>query len=240
MFNWRLNRPGCQTLAQINSWRALFAQPLLPWVFVHLQPYSGSGPCCLETLRSAQLVALALPTVGYATAIDLGDTTSPYGNVHYRDKQTTAQRVLAAAQALVYSTAQPAYPPPAFLTQTAYYNGSAARIEVQFDSDTTALQLLPEQNASCPSGIPAANCSGFVIIGSDNHLYDATAVLDTQTPTSATLVLTAILPPSVYGVGSAYGWAMWPLVRLYARGLPLLPWRQALTLPGPPPPNLTY
>ena len=33
---------GCQTLAQINGWRKLLKDPLLPWVFVHLQPYTGS------------------------------------------------------------------------------------------------------------------------------------------------------------------------------------------------------
>jgi hypothetical protein len=29
---------GCQTLAHINSWRKTLGDPLLPWVFVHLQP----------------------------------------------------------------------------------------------------------------------------------------------------------------------------------------------------------
>ena len=33
---------GCQTMAHVNSWRKRFNAPLLPWVFVHLQPY---GQC---------------------------------------------------------------------------------------------------------------------------------------------------------------------------------------------------
>ena len=30
---------GCQTLAHVSSWRQLLEDPLLPWIFVHLQPY---------------------------------------------------------------------------------------------------------------------------------------------------------------------------------------------------------
>lgn len=30
---------GCQTLAHVSAWRQLLEDPLLPWVFVHLQPY---------------------------------------------------------------------------------------------------------------------------------------------------------------------------------------------------------
>jgi hypothetical protein len=31
-----------QLPAHVSSWRALLEDPLLPWIFVHLQPYTGS------------------------------------------------------------------------------------------------------------------------------------------------------------------------------------------------------
>lgn len=37
--------------------------------------------------------ALQLNKVGYASAVDLGDPTSPFGDVHPRDKQDVGKRV---------------------------------------------------------------------------------------------------------------------------------------------------
>jgi hypothetical protein len=79
---------GCQTTFHVDSWRRAFGQPTLPWLFVHLQPYTGSGPCCLPDLRAMQLQALALPAVGFASAVDLGDPSSPLGNVHFQVSAT--------------------------------------------------------------------------------------------------------------------------------------------------------
>ena len=44
---------GCQTLAHVNTWRELFRVPLLPWVFVHLQPYTGSEQGTSEVEQAA-------------------------------------------------------------------------------------------------------------------------------------------------------------------------------------------
>jgi len=44
----------------------------------------GTG---LPDTRLAQVAALNLPNVGFATAIDLGDLGSPQGDIHPRDKQ---------------------------------------------------------------------------------------------------------------------------------------------------------
>jgi hypothetical protein len=37
--------------------------------------------------REAQLQGLTQPRVGFATAVDLGDSTSPYNDIHPRFKQ---------------------------------------------------------------------------------------------------------------------------------------------------------
>ena len=123
---------GCQTLGHVNSWRALLDDSLLPWLFVHLQPYTGSESNCnaveksaatlwgdsLAELRHAQLSALQLPNVGYASAVDLGDSSSPYGDVHFQNKQTIAERLIDAARAVAFGGAKDAsYPAAAFYSQ---------------------------------------------------------------------------------------------------------------------------
>jgi len=230
---------GCQTTAQVNAWRAAFRAPALPWLFVHLQPYTSAGPCCLAELRAAQLGALALPRTGYASAVDLGDAASPWGDVHFRDKQTIGARVALALRAVAYgdAAAAAAYPPPAFLSQVAYLGaGGAAVVDVAFARPDGApappLALTAGgAAATCPPAVPAANCTAFEVLGSDGSVVNATAALS-----AGGLRLTAALAPGVYPVGSAYAWGAWPLASLFAGGLPVLPWRQALTLAGPPGP----
>ena len=53
-------------------------------------------------LRQAQLAALQLPTVGMATAIDLGDMKSPNGGIHPRFKQEVGRRLALTARAVQY------------------------------------------------------------------------------------------------------------------------------------------
>lgn len=243
----------CQTIAQINSWRALLRPPaaaaqlgVLPWVFLHLQPYHGSGPCCLEDLRAQQLAALMLPAVGVATAIDLGDPASPYGDVHYRNKQVSGARAAAAALAVAYTpgaggaAATMDYPAPSFLSQAAYFDAASntSIMIVTFDRSSDAsggppVVLLPNASVTCPDGTPPSNCTGLEIIGSDGNTYAAEA----QTVANGTLTISARLPPGIFGYGSAYAWSMWPRVLLYgAGGLPMLPWKQGLSTSGTPPP----
>ena len=237
---------SCATVAQITTWRKLlFNNAPVPWLFIHLQPYTGSGPCCLEDLRAMQLTALVLPNVGYATAIDLGDPSSPYGNVHFRDKQTIAARLVTTAQAIVYPDLfryTINYPPPQFLTQYAYYNTSNNQsiITVAFSKGIDGnITLLSSPLNPCPNIVNSSNCTAFEILGSDGNAYPAIVSFTGQFPngtyTQVSLILTAFLPPTVYGVGSAYAHSMWPNIYLYGTdNLPILPWHQALTLPGQP------
>jgi sialate O-acetylesterase len=246
---------SCAAVAQIASYRALLRAPALPWVFVHLQPYTGAGPCCLEDLRGQQTTALALPAVGYASAVDLGDVDSPWGNVHFRDKQTSGARAAAALLALAYDAAQAppglAYPPPQFFSQTAFFDNATgtASIDVVFAAAGGAapgageLVLLANASVDCPASIAAENCTAFEVIGSDGNLYAAASAA----LAGGTLTVTAQLPHGVYGAGTASAWSMWPRVLLYfgngpggandSASLPVLPWRQALMLGGPPPPR---
>lgn len=239
---------ACATVAQIFSWRTAWGAPTMLWVFVHLQPYTLAPPgAFLEDLRSEQLAAAFLPAVAVASAIDLGDPTSPYVDIHFRAKQVISARAVIAALAVGYAGEAPAgaaaYPPPAFLQQTAYYANTTgeATIEVTFSPGASGGNVTLAPAPPCPTNITAANCSSFMILGSDGGAYEtANATLTAPAPGTGgapTLLLSVLLPHGVYGVGSSYAWAMWPLARLFTTaGLPILPWRQGLGLDGPPGP----
>jgi sialate O-acetylesterase len=244
---------GCQTIAQINDWRSLFKNIQLPWIFLHLQPYGANE---LETLRSSQLNALLLPNTGYATAMDLGDDTSPYGAVHFRNKQMAGYRAALSAFSIAYKDiyqTSSLYPPPTFLTQIAYFDNSTsiASIDVYLTTTTAnqSLILLSPQSVSCPSDVGILNCASFQVLGSDGNIYQANATLITSPLNQTIITVNAQLPNNgTYGVGTAYAWIEWPLVVLYYGGnggstdllsLPVLPWRQGLSIPTMPGPRPT-
>jgi len=85
----------------ISDWRAKWTgSKNFPFFFVQLSTWnSGSSPAVPE-IRDAQLEALKLPRVGFATAVDLGDIDSPLGEVHPRNKQDVGLRVLYFAISL--------------------------------------------------------------------------------------------------------------------------------------------
>ena len=200
---------GCQTLAHVNAWRERLAAPLLPWVFVHLQPYTGSmsgaselEPQCgerlgdpLAELRHEQLNAMHLPKVGYANAIDLGDPTSPYGNVHFQNKQVISKRLVSAALAVAFGKAGGAggaltYPPPRFLDQVPAPRGGGCSMTVSFRAGAgmkrasggaqklvfgaTADPGLPAEGSSaiCPTrhNVNASNCAAFELLCASSDL----------------------------------------------------------------------
>jgi hypothetical protein len=198
---------GCATLSHVNSWRELLRAPTLPWMFVHLQPYTGSenGASDLEVgcgalygdalaeLRHNQLNALQLPHTGFASAIDLGDPTSPYGNVHFQNKQVLSKRLVSAAMHVAFgkeggSGGAVEYPPAQFLTQTPsnsscsmtikFFKKNGASSAFTTTTTTTSPSLafgatpdpasnssIPRSSAICPyPGNIEANCSGFEIL----------------------------------------------------------------------------
>jgi len=53
----------------------------LTFAFVQLAAFPDQD---YSEIRSAQMAATALPNVGYAVAIDLGDPVSPWNSIHPR------------------------------------------------------------------------------------------------------------------------------------------------------------
>ena len=92
---------ACRFPAMIEDWRAKFGLPL-PFFFVQVAAYAAGG-ANWPILQVAQTAALSLPQVGFATAMDLGDPTSPEGAIHPRDKQTVGARLVRSILAVAYN-----------------------------------------------------------------------------------------------------------------------------------------
>jgi hypothetical protein len=88
---------SCLFPALIRDWRRAFGNDDLGFFFVQLASYAWHD---YTHLRQAQLAALQLPTVGFATAIDLGDMHSPHGGIHPRLKQEVGRRLSLVVRAI--------------------------------------------------------------------------------------------------------------------------------------------
>lgn len=88
--------------ALIEDWRGHWGYEV-PFFFVQLAGYGHNEAEPAEyswaELREAQSMALALPATGMATAIDIGDEN----DIHPKDKQDVAHRLVLAAAHAVYA-----------------------------------------------------------------------------------------------------------------------------------------
>ena len=92
---------SCLFPATITAWRAGFENPSMSWAFVQLHAYNLHD---WSEFRNAQALATRkLPGVVMASAIDLGDPTSPLDPIHPRYKQEVGRRLAQAAIASRYS-----------------------------------------------------------------------------------------------------------------------------------------
>jgi sialate O-acetylesterase len=87
----------------IQDWREKFEQGDFPFLFVQLANFRQPQDYCAESdwaeLREAQNLALSLPNVGMACAIDIGEA----GNIHPSNKQEVGRRLSLVAQKIAYN-----------------------------------------------------------------------------------------------------------------------------------------
>jgi len=201
----------CLFPAMIANWRTEFGYlpHEFPFFFVQLAAYTFPGNLdLLPQMRLAQTVALTLPKVGMATAVDLGDATSPEGNIHPRDKQDVGKRLALSALAIAYDrkvvhagpTATYAIAIPAVLS---------FHVRVFFREDTIASGLTLIPTPPCP--VTKDQCGQtFEIQGSNGAWVPATAKIMEHS-----VVLMANAPAGVVPIAFRYLWSPWPLATLY-------------------------
>ena len=89
---------ACRFPAMIADWRARFASPRMPFVFVQLAAYPKRD---YSHLRGAQtFLTSTMEAVAYAVAADLGDPLSPWDCVHPRRKREVGRRLALAARGI--------------------------------------------------------------------------------------------------------------------------------------------
>lgn len=99
----------------VSSWRRAFVRPDAFFGFIQLSTWcSPDAPQAIPLMRDAQLAALRLPNVGFATNADHGMGC----NIHPSAKQYCARRLANAALALRYGKTSLAWRSPAYEAAT--------------------------------------------------------------------------------------------------------------------------
>ena len=151
--------------AMIRAWRAAFAAPRLPFLFVQLPGFDDPagknallGEGWWAELREAQAAALADPNTGMAVALDLGDST----DIHPHNKAEVGRRLALAALRSTYGADRLASG-PVFVSATR----AGGAIRVRFASVASGLVT--------SDGAPPR---GFLLAGSDRAWHRADARID--------------------------------------------------------------
>ncbi|MFH0922273.1 MAG: sialate O-acetylesterase [Fibrobacterota bacterium] len=191
----------------ISDWRAQWGQGDFPFLFVQLANYNNEheqttvpDPSTWAELREAQAMALSLPKVGMAVAIDIGEAL----DIHPKNKQEVGRRLALAARKIAYGEAM-AHSGPMY--QRADFQGDS--VVLHFDLVGTGLA-----SACC------GELCGFAVAGTDRQFVWARAYIS---GTTVVVKGDSIQSPAAV----RYGWADNPeranLVNV--EGLPASPFR---------------
>ncbi|KAA6431702.1 sialate O-acetylesterase [Rufibacter glacialis] len=104
--------------ALIQDWRSNWGQGDFPFLFVQLANFMKAQPQPSQSnwalLREAQAKALALPNIGMAVAIDIGE----WNDIHPLNKKDVGHRLALAAQKVAYGDKKVVSSGPTFQSMT--------------------------------------------------------------------------------------------------------------------------
>eukprot|EP00742_Colponemidia_sp_Colp-10_P010289 GILJ01011295.1.p1 GENE.GILJ01011295.1~~GILJ01011295.1.p1 ORF type:complete len:554 (-),score=27.24 GILJ01011295.1:137-1798(-) len=182
-------RYSCMFPIFLSSLRTLFDNPSLPLLFVEIAPWVvGKLKGHLPYLRYAQQFALSLPDpVAMASALDIYDPLSPSGDIHQRQKQPLANRLLLLALSLVYKRSISLPTGPRFRAVAAFvghmdiYMTYATGLRIQCTSPTANLSIeLGVLDARSLSSISWQPFDVVIVPANDTDLVTQEAVLRLQ------------------------------------------------------------
>ncbi len=185
----------------IRDWRARFDVGDFPFLIVQLANFMATDPepkdDAWPNLRWSQwLTTKALPKVGLALAIDIGDA----GDIHPKNKQEVGQRLALAALGIDYGK-DIEYSGPVYKAMTV--EGGKARLT--FDHLGGGLVAKGDK------------LHGFAIAGEDKRFVWADATIDGDT-------ILVSSPDVTNPAAVRYAWSNNPVCNLYNKaGLPALP-----------------
>uniref|UniRef100_A0A6B2L341 Sialate O-acetylesterase domain-containing protein n=1 Tax=Arcella intermedia TaxID=1963864 RepID=A0A6B2L341_9EUKA len=208
------NLYACTFPEMIRDWRAKWGgstSSTFPFYFVQLAPWLNTDNQLESLTRLAQLYALALPEVGVATAMDWGDPSSPYNNIHPRFKQIVGWRLHLAARGIGYK-------------ENVQYKGPEAvawkvlpgeqYVQVDFVNSDAGLVFVQK---GCDVGVPIEQC-GWWDIQTESGWTNSSAAI------SGRSVIVSLPKAATKITGVRYAWANYPVATLYNKeGLPAIP-----------------
>jgi sialate O-acetylesterase len=189
----------------ITTWRDLWQQGDFPFYWVQLADYQSEvtqpGDHAWAELREAQTMTLSLPNTGEAVIIDAGEGR----DIHPRDKQTVADRLVRHALAKDYGFDMA--------------SDSPRYASMEVDGETVTLSF-DHVSSGGLRAFDTTDVKGFSIAGADKKFVwaDAEIVGKDQVKVSSKLVAEP--------VAVRYAWAINPVANLEDRnGLPVTPFR---------------
>ena len=235
---------ACRFPAMIADWRKKFDLPNLSFFFVQLAGFTSN----YALIREAQMAALALPNVGYAVAIDIGDPTSPEGNIHPRRKQEVGRRLSLATRKIQYKESPLVSTGPTYLNYTISVDETTkiGTIIVKFDpavSNSLHFSGTAACVACCAISPLEVSVGGTITTG---VWVRTTLPIINQAAyaISATFNVTSqLMQGGVGGVAVRYDWEGYPQCALYNgvggpdnhTGIAATPF--LIAPPSPPPPS---
>jgi sialate O-acetylesterase len=205
---WRAYQYRTLFPAMIKNWREAWGEGNFPFLYVQLTSWRAVKPNPSESdcaeLREAQLMTLAVPNVGMAVIVDIGEAN----NIHPKNKQDVGKRLALWALAKTYGK-NIEYSGP--LYKYMEINGNKAILH--FDHVGGGLVAHGE------------HLNGFAIAGVDKKFVWAEAKIEGDT-----IVVSSdkVAEPAAV----RYAWADNPVCNLYNKaGLPASPFRTD-TWPG--------
>lgn len=174
----------------INDWRIGFKQGFLPFLFVQLPNIEGGS---WQLFRTAQAEALALPNVGMAVSIDVGD---PY-DIHPKNKKVVGERLYFRAKELVYRDTIGVFQGP--VCESVRIKGN--KMYVKFNDKSIGTGLVSKDGCDLRT---------FEIAGKDGHYLSAKASIEGH---NVVVWNDSIL----YPVSVRHAWSSNPNINLYNR-----------------------
>jgi sialate O-acetylesterase len=152
-----------QFKALIESWRAAWKQPRLPFLWVQLANFKAGEDTPQSSpwaeLRESQSAALALPATGQAVTIDIGSTET----IHPTDKQDVGYRLALVTRRVVFGDKIVDAGP---MFRAMHVDG--AKAVLSFDTQGEALAVRGGGQI----------VRGFEVAGSDGHYLPAQARIE--------------------------------------------------------------
>ena len=218
----------------VEVWRKLSGQPNLPFVVVGLAPIFLRHPQ-LENFRAVQMNLTRVPHVHLIPAYDKGDASSPFDDLHPRDKKPIGERISWRLLEEIFHSPIQSYGPTVERVQVEYLS-ELIQIDVIFERERCGKGGLEIRSYQCPtvnqlllSWAPMEEyCVGFeakLDTGALIQLEDLKRV----EPNVIRLSFPRTSLESSEGKQQEiafiqFGWCSWPKPILYSsHGLPVIP-----------------